>query len=146
MAGSRSALRRGLLIGLVAVTAALLTGCSGSSEGSNGSSKEASWTQLSPTELETMMKDRDVFLVNVHVPYEGEIPGTDAFIPYDQIASHIDELPSDPSKLVIYCRTGHTSGLAAQALAATGYTGFYELEGGYTAWTQASLPFVVHSS
>jgi rhodanese-related sulfurtransferase len=135
--------RRGVLVGLV-LLAVFLGACSsdGSGEGSSGGSG-ASWTQLSPTELDTMMKDQDVFLVNVHVPYEGQIPGTDAFIPYDQIASRIDELPSDPSTLVIYCRTGHTSGLAAQALAAAGYTGFYELAGGYTAWTQAGLPFVV---
>jgi rhodanese-related sulfurtransferase len=92
-----------------------------------------------------MLKSGDIFLVNVHVPYEGEIPGTDAFIPYDQIASRIDELPSDPSRLVVYCRSGHMSSIAAQSLVAAGYSGFSELAGGYTAWTEAGLPFEVNT-
>jgi phage shock protein E len=137
MAGSMRIYRRGP-IAFVALAIVLLAACSGSKEGSG-----AAWTQVSPSELNAMLQSREVFLVNVHVPYEGEIAGTDAFIPYDQIASRIDELPSDASMLVIYCRSGHTSTAAAEALVAAGYTGFSELTGGYTAWNAAGLPFKI---
>ena len=132
--------RRRRLISLVALAVVLLAACSGSEENSTGGSG-ATWTQIQPSELNTRLKTEDVFLVNVHVPYEGHIPGTDAFIPYDRIAGRIGALPSDASKLVIYCRSGTTSAIAAQALVTVGVTSFYELAGGYNAWIAAGLPF-----
>jgi len=101
------------------------------------------WTRLSPSQLDERMRQGDVFLVNVHVPYEGEIPGTDAFIPYTEIAQRIGDLPADRSTLVLYCRSGNMSTQAAQALVDAGVTGFAELEGGYYAWQAAGLPFEV---
>jgi rhodanese-related sulfurtransferase len=100
------------------------------------------WTLIDAQELNEMMAAEDVYLVNVHVPYEGEIPRTDANIPYTDIASRLDRLPAaDDVKLVIYCRSGNMSGVAARALVDAGVTGFYELEGGYQAWQAAGLPF-----
>ncbi len=76
----------------------------------------------------------DTFAVNVHVPYEGEIEGTDAFIPFDQIAGD-DRLPSDPaSEILLYCRSGSMSAIAAQALSNAGYTNIVDLDGGMVAW------------
>lgn len=139
-------LHRSLIGTLAAATVVLLVACSGSegtSSGESPSGTEGAWKTIDPAQLNDMLQHGDIFLVNVHVPYEGEIAGTDAFIPYRQIASRIDELPSDTSKLVIYCRTGTTSRIAAQALVDAGVTGFYELAGGYNAWIAAGLPFVV---
>jgi rhodanese-related sulfurtransferase len=130
--------RKTVVIGVLAI--ALLASCSDSTEEPSGGAG-ATWTQITPSELNTMLQTQDVFLVNVHVPYEGHIPGTDAFIPYDQIAGRVDSLPSDTSKLVIYCRSGTTSAIAAQALITVGVSGFYELAGGYNAWIAAGLPF-----
>ena len=135
---------RGLVATLAAAAVALLVSCSGSG-GTSAGGTEASWKTIDPAQLNDMLQDEDTFLVNVHVPYEGEIPGTDAFIPYDQITSRIGELPSDTSKFVIYCRSGTTSRVAAQALVDAGVTGFYELAGGYNAWIAAGFPFVVRS-
>jgi rhodanese-related sulfurtransferase len=98
---------------------------------------------LSPQQLHDMMAEQDVYLVNVHVPYEGEITGTDAFIPYTEIASQLDKLPFGKQPVVIYCRSGVTSQQAAEAMVAAGAPAFYELEGGYTAWQAAGFPFEV---
>jgi len=98
------------------------------------------WDRVDSATLEQRMASEDVYLVNVHVPYEGEIPGTDAFIPYTEIAGRLDELPDDGT-LVIYCRSGNMSTQSAQEMVDTGFSAFAELEGGFQAWEAAGLPF-----
>jgi phage shock protein E len=126
---------------LIALTL-FLTACS--SGGSGGDTGSAGWTKIDAATLNERLQTEDVYLVNVHVPYEGEIPGTDAFIPYDQITAHLSELPSDTGTLVIYCRSGNMSEEAAQAMVDAGVTGFAELDGGFYAWQAAGLPFEAH--
>lgn len=80
------------------------------------------------------MGDPEAVVVNVHVPYEGEIPGTDVFVPFDEIASS-DELPEDRERpLLLYCRTGSMSASAAADLVDAGYGDVTHLEGGMAAW------------
>ncbi|MGZ4149613.1 MAG: rhodanese-like domain-containing protein [Actinomycetota bacterium] len=128
-----------LLLSLAALSA--LTACS---SGTSTSASGDGWTKIDSATLQDRLKDPSTVLVNVHVPYEGEIPGTDAFIPYTEIAQRISDLPSDPAKLVIYCRSGNMSTEAAQELAAAGYKGFAELSGGFYAWQAAGLPLKVN--
>lgn len=92
------------------------------------------YTDLSVAQLATMLPAKNFTLVNVHVPYEGEIATTDRFIPFDQIAEHIDELPAKDAPIVLYCRSGRMSTEAAVTLARLGYTNVMELDGGFTAW------------
>ena len=100
-----------------------------------------SYTNVGPSQLDTMLRSKDFTLVNVHVPYEGEIASTDAFIPYDQIDARIAELPADTgAKIVVYCRTGRMSDIAARALVTRGYTNIWNLDGGMVAWEAAGLP------
>jgi rhodanese-related sulfurtransferase len=76
--------------------------------------------------------------VNVHIPYEGEIAPTDAFIPFDQIGDHLDALPADKAAaIVLYCKSGRMSEIAANALVNLGYTGVSHLEGGMIEWQNA---------
>ena len=94
---------------------------------------------LEPKELEAQLKTKDFPLINVHIPYEGEIAGTDQFIPFDQIASS-KLLPKDKkAELVIYCRSGRMSTIAAQTLVRLGYSNVRELRGGFNAWVAAGL-------
>lgn len=134
---------------LVAVSALLLTACSSTDEGApastgDGAAQGAGYTVLSAGELNQMMTDEDIYLVNVHVPYEGELPDTDAFIPYTEITDRMSELPFDEKTVVIYCRSGSMSTEAAQAMVAAGAPSFYELGGGWHSWQDAGLPFEVN--
>ena len=96
---------------------------------------------LGPAELEQMLADEDFFFVNTHIPYEGEIDQTDASIPYDQIEENLALLPADrDAKIVLYCRSGRMSAIAAEALAGLGYTNVWDLEGGMIAWEEAGFP------
>lgn len=120
----------------------LLASCSNDGEAESAGSEGLGWTRVSSQELSDMMAEQDVYLVNVHVPYEGQIVGTDAHISYTEIAARLDELPSD-QPVVIYCRSGTMSTQAAQDMLEAGATDFSELEGGFTAWEAAGLPFEV---
>lgn len=102
-----------------------------------------SYTQVSPAELQTMLQSKNFPLINVHIPYEGEIEGTDQHIPFDQIPQRLSDLPSDKNaKIVIYCRSGNMSTQAAGELVQAGYANIWELGGGMIAWTDAGLPLI----
>jgi len=96
---------------------------------------------LTASELAEMLLRKDFFFVNTHVPYEGEIESTDAFIPFDQVEQEIGVFPADKSaKIVVYCRSGRMSAIAAETLARLGYTNVWDLDGGMIAWEEAGLP------
>ena len=82
-----------------------------------------------------MLKNKNFSLVNVHIPYAGELANTDTFIPYDAIRQNLGNLPTDKNaKIVLYCRSGSMSAAAAKELATLGYTNVYNLAGGMNEW------------
>ncbi|HEU0291442.1 MAG TPA: rhodanese-like domain-containing protein [Anaerolineales bacterium] len=98
-----------------------------------------SYQNVTPVELNTMLKNKDFVFVNVHTPFAGNIAGTDLSIPYDQITelAYLAQLPNDKNaRIVLYCRSGRMSELAAAELVSLGYTSIWNLAGGMVEWEQ----------
>lgn len=92
------------------------------------------YQSITPAVFEQMNADKDFVLIDVHIPEQAHIDGTDAFIPYTDIA-HSAQLPKDKdAKIVLYCRSGGMSRAAAYTLAEEGYTNIYDLSGGKNAY------------
>jgi len=121
--------------------AVLAAGCGGGSTPAPTATPAAgSVTQLDPAPFRAAIAAETAFVVNVHIPYEGNIPGTDAFVPYDAIEQRAAELPRDKSApLYVYCRSGRMSAAAIPGLQRLGYTNIVELKGGMDAWRQAGF-------
>lgn len=99
--------------------------------------------RLSPQELQTQLAQKDFVLINTHIPYEGELEQTDAFIPYNTITQNLAQLPVDKdAPIVLYCMSGGMSTSAAKELVAAGYTNVWELSGGMWAWEAAGFPIL----
>jgi rhodanese-related sulfurtransferase len=99
-----------------------------------------SYQNVTPTELNTIMKNKDFVFVNVHIPFAGNIANTDLSIPYDRIGQNLSQLPSDKdAKIVLYCRSGRMSVIAAERLVSLGYTNIWNLDGGMVDWEKAGF-------
>lgn len=99
------------------------------------------YDRVSVEELRSIKEDDNVVLVNTHIPFEGDIPGADISVPYDEIEANLDQLPEDEdTKVVLYCMTGPMSAEAAEVLVERGYENVLELDGGMRAWQDAGFP------
>src|SRR3989304_2339709 len=99
-----------------------------------------SYKNISPDKLNAMLKNKDFVFVNVHIPFAGNIAGTDLSIAYDQITdpANLAQLPMDKNaKIVLYCRSGRMSAIAAEELVSLGYTDVWNLNGGMVEWERA---------
>ena len=138
---------KGKIIILLLLLGALLAACTGpADQGSQvdrtiDKTRGEQYTNITVSDLQVMLQNKDFTFVNVHVPYEGHIAQTDLFIPYDQIDQNLESLPaSKDAKIVLYCRGGSMSVTAAQTLAELGYTNVSQLKDGFTSWKAAGLP------
>ena len=98
-----------------------------------------SYNNINADELDSMLKKKDFVFVNVHIPFEGNIANTDLSIPYHQITepANLAQLPADKNaKIVLYCRSGRMSEIAAEALVKLGYADIWNLDGGMVQWEQ----------
>lgn len=138
-----------LTLTAVAVTAACSTGTTASEESPSSmpattavSHTAAAVRLLDPAEFGAAIAG-DRVTVNVHVPDQGSLPGTDLAVPFDQITARAAELPRDRSTpLAIYCMRGNMSAIAGQELTAMGYTDVVELRDGMEAWQAAGRPLL----
>ena len=84
--------------------------------------------------------DASHVLIDVRTASEfanGHIAGA-VNIPVEEIASRLDEIPSD-MPIVVYCQSGNRSGQASTILANNNYSEIYDL-GGIARWTSQGYP------
>ena len=140
------------LVAAFSVCLGLLTPALADAQGADATAEQSIKTRFgdyelaSPKLLQTALKNPDdVVLINVHIPYEGELPKTDKFIPFDKITQQRAKLPQDKAtKIAVYCMSGRMSELAAKTLLKLGYTNVTDLQGGMIAWKRAGFPLVSH--
>ena len=100
------------------------------------------YTTVTVSQLAGMLPEKNFTMINVHTPYEGEIPQTDFNIPFDRIAENLDKIPAKDAPVLIYCRSGRMSTEATLTLTALGYNHVMHLEGGFLAWEAAGNEMV----
>jgi hydroxyacylglutathione hydrolase len=71
---------------------------------------------------------------------EGHIDGVPV-IPTGHLLDHLDELPRD-GELILHCRSGARSAIAASLLQREGFDNVTHMQGGWVAWTARGLPAV----
>lgn len=136
-------MKRIISVGLVLFLTSLGLACQQEKETSIRKVEEATYTNISVQELHEMLPEKDFTLINVHIPYAGEIQKTDLFIPYNEIEQNADKLPEDKNaKLVLYCRSGSMSATAVQDLVKLGYTHVFDVQGGMRAWQAAGYELI----
>ena len=117
---------------LMLLTLALPLGCVGCSDGSS-----ATYEQISGAEAKALMDSESGYIIidaRTQEEYdEGHIPGA-ILIPYGEIADRAEkELPDKNQLILVYCRSGRRSKIAAEELVKLGYTNVKEF-GGIIDW------------
>jgi rhodanese-related sulfurtransferase len=95
--------------------------------------------RVPPGEARERIEGGDVALIDVREDHEweaGHIPGA-RHVAVNDLPAHADELGRE-QPLIVYCRTGNRSGLAADALRSAGFD-VSVLDGGITAWSEDGL-------
>ena len=114
------------------LTFALPFGCIGCSDGGS-----ASYDQISRAEAKALMDSESGYIIidaRTQAEYdEGHIPGA-ILIPEYEIADRAEkELPDKNQLILVYCRSGRRSKIAAEELVKLGYTNVKEF-GGIIDW------------
>jgi hydroxyacylglutathione hydrolase len=86
-------------------------------------------------------------IIDVRTPEEHEmgfIPGTHYLIPHTIIGEKIKELKINPEKdtIIVYCRSGNRSTIAAKVLESKGYKNVLNLKGGIREWQKKGYKVV----
>ena len=117
-------------------------GSSSSMEGMDMSSNSLTHRLVDSVAFEAALAKSDTVAINVHVPYDGEIKGTDLSMRFDDIDAAA--LPSDrATPIAVYCRSGTMSAQAVATLVGLGYTNIVELAGGMNAWRSSGRTVTV---
>ena len=118
---------------LLLLAAVLLTACGQDKENDQG----AVYVNITAEEAKQIMDTEEGYIildVREQDEYDaGHIPGA-ILVPYTQIAEKAEEVLADKDQLIlVYCRSGRRSRIAAESLAELGYTNIKEF-GGIIDW------------
>ena len=153
----RSGYLRALLLSMVVLTFALAacgsddntspedsTGNTVQNEGTTLESEPGQYQTLSIDEFAAIVENQadDYQIINVHIPYAGEVTNTDANIPYNDLDALTAAIASKDSPVILYCRSGNMSEQASRALVELGYTQVWDVPGGMAAWQASGYELV----
>ena len=118
---------------LILLAVMMLTACGQDKENDQG----AVYTNITAEEAKQIMDTEEGYIildVREQDEYDaGHIPGA-ILIPYTQIAEKTEDVLADKDQLIlVYCRSGRRSKIAAEALVELGYTNIKEF-GGIIDW------------
>jgi phage shock protein E len=88
-------------------------------------------------------KEPGLVLVDVRTPEEykqGHLKDA-KLIPVQELEARMAEIPKD-KPVLLYCRSGHRSGIALKKLKEAGYTQVEHMAGGINAWKLTGRPLV----
>lgn len=123
-------------LGVVAIVALVIYLLVATSSGAGGGLPAT----ISVDEAYSMYQD-GAFVLDVRTVEEWNefhAPGT-TFIPLDELASRVDELPRD-RQIVVVCRSGNRSQQGRDILLDAGFTQVTSMDGGLNAWRSAGYP------
>ncbi len=111
----------------------MLTACGQATE----NNREAVYMNITAEEAKQIMDTEEGYIIldtRAQDEYDaGHIPGA-IVIPHDEIADRAEkELPDKDQLILVYCRSGRRSKIAAEALVELGYTNIKEF-GGIIDW------------
>jgi len=130
---TRRTIRKHFLSHVTILFIVFLPGC--------GFSKPENLQMISANSLHTVMSKNDVLLIDVHIPEQNHIAGTDLVAPFYKVDNYLEHLPTDKNAAIyLYCKSGPMANWAARTLFDMGYTNVYNLEGGMDAWNELNLP------
>jgi rhodanese-related sulfurtransferase len=140
-----------VVVGLLLIAAAAISGCGGVGAGP-GATVAATGPATASAAATTLpltvgvaqaaaLKDRGAFVLDVREPNEwatGHIRGA-TLIPLGQLADRTGEVPRDRT-VVVVCHTGNRSAQGRDILRQAGFTNVTSMTGGMAAWIAAGLP------
>ncbi|MBK8452932.1 MAG: rhodanese-like domain-containing protein [Thiofilum sp.] len=101
------------------------------------------YKQLDTTQAVRLLNDDNTIVIDVREGNEvsaGKIKGA-RHIPLGQVATRVGELEKFKDQpILVYCRSGNRSAMAANTLTKKGFTNVNNLAGGITSWESANLP------
>ena len=125
-------LKRNKRFVIALLTFALPLGCVGCSDGGS-----ATYDQISGAEAKALMDSESGYIIidaRTQSEYdEGHIPGAILIPEYEIAARAENELPDKNQLILVYCRSGRRSKIAAEELVKLGYTNVKEF-GGIIDW------------
>jgi thioredoxin len=107
------------------------------------SSGGAMFTDVQATDAKKLIETLNPLLLDVRTPneyYESHIEGA-KLLPLQQLENRLSEITDYKDKpVIIYCRSGNRSSVAADILVRNHFSKLYNLKSGITGWTKAGLP------
>lgn len=101
---------------------------------------------IPPAEAAALIEAQHPVVIDIRRPEEyaaGRLAAASLHLDYyaPDFKDRLAKLDKGP-KYLIYCRSGHRSGLALQLMKELGFTDAHDIAGGINAWTAAGLPVV----